>query len=56
MMTANEARMMTDKAIEIIRNSEIEGLLINLKWQRIFSEPDIKQHFTNIRVSWNIQN
>ena len=55
---ANRKRLkeLTDKAIEIIRNSEVEGLLINLKWQRTFAEPDIKQHFTNIRVSWNIQN
>ena len=53
---ANRKRLkeLTDKTIEIIRNSKIEGLLINLKWQRVFSEPDINQHFVNIRVSWNI--
>lgn len=53
----NRARLkqLTELAIQAIRDSRLDGLKANLKWQRILQEPDINQTFVNIRISWNIQ-
>ncbi len=48
-------KTLTAMVIQAIRESRIEGLKANLKWQRVLQEPDIDQTFTNIRLSWNIQ-
>ena len=53
----NRARLkqLTELAIQAIRDSRLDGLKANLKWQRVLQEPEINQSFTNIRISWNIQ-
>lgn len=43
-------------AMEIIRSANIEGLKIIPTNEAVLSEPNIKQHFVNIRCDWNIQN
>ena len=48
-------KQLTELAIQAIKDSRIEGLKANLKWQKPLKEPDINQSFTNIRISWNIQ-
>lgn len=42
-------------ALTAIKESRLKGVKAIVKWQRTFNEPSIKQHFTNIRISWNIQ-
>lgn len=48
-------KQLTELVIQAIRDSRLDGLKANLKWQRTLQEPEINQSFTNIRISWNIQ-
>lgn len=48
-------KYLTGIVAQSLREANIEGLKIILRWKRTFQEPEIDQSFTNIRVSWNIQ-
>lgn len=48
-------KLITKKVIEIIRSTIVTGLKISLGPQTVIAEADIKQHYVNIRLSWNIQ-
>lgn len=56
-MQANRTRLkaLSDKAMEMLRNAKFEGIKIVIESQNILAEPNTKQHFSNIRISWNIQ-
>lgn len=38
-----------------IRNANIKGLKAIIKWQTVLAVHEVNQHFSNIRISWNIQ-
>lgn len=40
--------------IDVLRSSRIDGLKIITESQAVLQEPSIRQHFCNIRISWNI--
>lgn len=48
-------KLITEKVTEIIRSTIVTGLKISLSSQTLIAEADIKQHYVNIRLSWNIQ-
>ena len=48
-------KAVSEKAMEVLRNAKVPGLLFTIEGQNFLSEPAIKQHFVNIRISWNIQ-
>jgi hypothetical protein len=56
-LKANRTRLkeLSNMAIEILRNANITGLKLILVNQTILAEPSVNQHFTNIRINWNIQ-
>lgn len=42
-------------AMDVVRSASIKGLKIIPTNETVLSEPNIKQHFVNIRCDWNIQ-
>ncbi len=54
---ANRTRLkaLSEKAMTILRNAKFDGLMITIESQTILAESSIKQHYSNIRISWNIQ-
>ncbi len=52
----NEARMkeLSEMVISLIRDSFVQGLLMNLESQTVITDPETDQHYVNIRVNWNI--
>jgi len=56
-MKSNRVRLkaLSEKTINALRDAKIPGLLFTIESQSILAEPSIKQHFVNIRISWNIQ-
>jgi ribosome-binding factor A len=56
-MKANRTRLkaLSEKTIKALKSAKIPGLLFTVDNQAVLSEPSIKQHFVNIRISWNIQ-
>lgn len=48
-------KLITEKVTEIIRSTIVTGLKISISSQTLIAEVDIKQHYVNIRLSWNIQ-
>lgn len=51
----NRLKVLTDKVLTVIRGANITGLKIIPESQTTLAEPSIKQHYVNIRISWNIQ-
>lgn len=41
--------------VNSLREANIKGLKIIVRWQNIFQLPYINQSFMNIRIKWNIQ-
>ncbi len=56
-MTMNKTRLnaITKIVLRILREAHIDGLALIPVGQTTLSEPDIDQHFVNIRIEWNIQ-
>lgn len=56
-LKANRTRLkeLSNMAIATLRNANITGLKLILVNQTILAEPSVNQHFTNIRINWNIQ-
>ncbi len=48
-------KVLLGKTIKILKDAKISGLAFTLESQTILPEPSVKQHFVNIRISWNIQ-
>lgn len=46
---------LTKMVLDVLRRSRIDGLKLIPENQSILQEANIKQHFCNIRISWNIQ-
>ena len=57
MMKANTTRLkaITTNVMQVLRETKIPGLLFKVDSQSTLSEMNMKQHFVNIRISWNIQ-
>ena len=54
---SNRVRLkaLSEKAMESLRGAKVPGLLFTIESQTVLAEPSVKQHFVNIRISWNIQ-
>ena len=48
-------KMLTDIAVRALREAHVTGLAIIVEAQTVLPADGVRQHFTNIRVSWNIQ-
>ena len=46
---------LTKIVLEVLRSSRIDGLKLIPENQSILQEASVKQHFCNIRITWNIQ-
>lgn len=56
-MKSNRVRLkaLSEKAMNALRSASVPGLLFSIESQNVLAEPNTKQHFVNIRISWNIQ-
>jgi len=45
---------LTTLVISILETARVEGLLFWVANQTTLPEPEIKQHYTNLRIEWNI--
>lgn len=56
-VSANRTRLkaLAEEALELVRNANIDGLMIIPGNMLIMYEPNTHQHFINIRIDWNIQ-
>lgn len=56
-MKANRTRLkaLSEKTMNVLRGAIVPGLKFTIENQAILAESSIKQHFVNIRISWNIQ-
>ncbi len=48
-------KAITDEVLAIVRTARIEGLKIITTDHALMNEPNTRQHYSNIRVDWNIQ-
>lgn len=57
LLVANRIRMkaLLDKVMAVLGSAQVEGLKIVPESQTTMAETSLKQHFVNIRISWNIQ-
>lgn len=49
-------RLLTEATLHAIREFRISGLSVTVESQMTLQEAEISQHFTNIRIKWNIHN
>jgi hypothetical protein len=47
-------REITNKVISILETARVEGLAFWITNETVLKEPDIYQHYTNLRIDWNI--
>lgn len=45
----------TKKVLEVLRVANIDGLLFVPESQTMIQDKTVNQHFSNIRITWNIQ-
>jgi hypothetical protein len=48
-------REITNKVISILEAARVEGLSFWISNETVIKEPAIYQHYTNLRIDWNIQ-
>ena len=56
-LKSNRVRLkaLSEKTMEALKNAKVPGLMFTTESQTILAEPSVKQHYVNIRISWNIQ-
>ena len=56
-LKSNRVRLkaLSEMAMTALRSAKVPGLLFTIESQTTLAESSIKQHFVNIRISWNIQ-
>lgn len=47
-------RVITDLVIQVLKTANIEGLSLVVTNQTTVPQPDISQHYVNIRINWTI--
>lgn len=54
---SNRVRLkaLSEKTINVLRSAKVPGLVFTIESQSTLAEPNINQHYVNIRISWNIQ-
>ena len=50
----NRLKTISQLVLAKLRTANIQGLKYLVESQTILNEPEIRQHFSNIRISWNI--
>lgn len=47
-------RFLTELVIGILKAANVEGLTFWIENETVIKEPAISQHYTNLRINWNI--
>ncbi len=47
-------RFLTELVIGILKAANVEGLTFWIENETVIKEPTISQHYTNLRINWNI--
>ena len=50
----NRLKTISQIVLSSLRDANIQGLKYLVESQTILNEPEIRQHYSNIRISWNI--
>lgn len=48
-------RELTAVVLAALKSANIKGLTIRIATETIIKEPDINEHYNNLRIEWNIQ-
>lgn len=48
-------KSITQKVVSELKKAVVPGLKFTIDAQTVLNESEIKQHYVNIRISWNIQ-
>ena len=51
----DKLKAIAGKVVAVLRNAVVPGLKFVIEAQNVLREESIKQHYVNIRISWNIQ-
>jgi hypothetical protein len=53
----NDARLreITDRVISLLEAARVNGLSFWIASQTALAEPEVEQHYANLRIDWNIQ-
>lgn len=51
----DKLKAIAGKVVAVLRNAVVPGLKFVIEAQNFLREESIKQHYVNIRISWNIQ-
>lgn len=47
-------RALTNKVLSVLADASVEGLMFWVTNQSVLKEPEVFQHFSNLRIEWNI--
>lgn len=47
-------RLLTSLVLAVLKSAKVTGLTINVANETVIKEPDISQHYNNLRIDWNI--
>ncbi|MCL1932766.1 MAG: hypothetical protein FWF53_02990 [Candidatus Azobacteroides sp.] len=47
-------RQLTASVVSVLEAARVEGILFRIANQTTIREPEIAQHYTNLRIEWNI--
>lgn len=47
-------RTLTNKVISVLADASVEGLMFWVANQSVIKEPEVFQHFSNLKIEWNI--
>lgn len=51
----DKLKTITEKVVSELRKAVVPGLKFIIENQTVLNDSEIKQHYVNIRISWNIQ-
>lgn len=47
-------RLLTSLVLAVLKSAKVTGLTISVANETVIKEPDISQHYNNLRIDWNI--
>jgi hypothetical protein len=48
-------RLLTSLVLAVLKSANITGLTLKVSAETVIKEPEVFQHYNNLRVEWNIQ-
>lgn len=48
-------RLLTSIVLAVLKSAKVTGLTLKVSAETVIKEPEVFQHYNNLRVEWNIQ-